>query len=266
MKTLYFILFIVIPVIILISTIVLISMVEMDKEMAKNNEKNKHGKNNKIKTSNPANKKLIKALAGGEEDKVFTFFINRNNIKDIKLPYQFLSPQKAIDNNKCYEFDISRNQYIQVVIFNNQSSMSLTYDFALLHKSRSYSFSENLIPYNFERFDIIYNEQSYINDFDKDHLVKSQLIDFINQYDASPQTLIDFYIQLVKHKQPSYDKMCEIIDHYEEAKEEFKNIKIANRNETLNKMLEDNQDVIDQNDDDYLTTRKEVKNLLHSLK
>jgi len=230
------------------------------------NKKNKHGKNNKIKTFNPTHKKLIKALAGGEKDKVFTFFINLNNIKDIKLPYQFLSPQKAIDNNTLYEFDISHNQYIQAVIFNNQSSMSLTYDFDLLHRSRSYSFSENLIPYNFKRFDIIYNDQSYINNFDDDHLVKSQLIDFINQYDASSQTLIDFYVQLIKHKQPSYDKMCEIIDHYEEAKEEFKNIKVANHNETLNKMLEDNQDVIDQNDDDYLTTRKEVKNLLHSLK
>lgn len=259
MNTLFFILFIAILAILLILTILVISI-------EGNNEKNKHGKNNKIKTSNPAHKKLIKALAGGEEDKVFTFFINRNNIKDIKLPYQFLSPQKAIDNNTLYEFDISRNQYAQVVIFNNQSSMSITYDFDLLHRSRSYSFSENLIPYNFKRFDIIYNDQSYINNFDEDHLVKSQLIDFINQYDASPQTLIDFYIQLVKHKQPSYDKMCEIIDHYEEAKEEFKNLKVANRNETLNKMLEDNQDVIDQNDDDYLTTRKEVKNLLHSLK
>lgn len=259
MNTLFFILFIAILAILLILTILVISI-------EGNNEKNKHGKNNKIKTSNPAHKKLIKALAGGEEDKVFTFFINRNNIKDIKLPYQFLSPQKAIDNNTLYEFDISRNQYAQVVIFNNQSSMSITYDFDLFHRSRSYSFSENLIPYNFKRFDIIYNDQSYINNFDEDHLVKSQLIDFINQYDASPQTLIDFYIQLVKHKQPSYDKMCEIIDHYEEAKEEFKNLKVANRNETLNKMLEDNQDVIDQNDDDYLTTRKEVKNLLHSLK
>ena len=259
MNTLFFILLVVIPVIILISTILVISM-------EGNNKKNKHGKNHKIKTSNPAHKKLIKALAGGEEDKVFTFFINRHNIQDIKLPYQFLSPQKAIDNNTLYGFDISHNQYIQVVIFNNSSSMSLTYDFALCHKNRSYSFSENLIPYNFERFDIIYNEQSYINDFDEDYLVKSQFIDFINQYDASPQTLIDFYVQLVKYKQPSYGKMCEIIDHYEEAKEEFKNIKIANRNETLNKMLEDNQDVIDQNDDDYLITRKEVKKLLHSLK
>ena len=253
MNTLFFILFIAIFAILLILTILVIS-IEGNKE------------NNKIKTYNLAHKKLIKALAGGEEDKVFTFFINRNNIKDIKLPYQFLSPQKAIDNNTLYEFDISRNQYAQVVIFNNQSSMSITYDFDLLHRSRSYSFSENLIPYNFKRFDIIYNDQSYINDFDEDHLVKSQLIDFINQYDALPQTLIDFYIQLVKHKQPSYDKMCEIIDHYEEAKEEFKNIKVANCNETLNKMLEDNQDVIDQDDDDYLTTRKEVKNLLHSLK
>jgi len=257
MNTLFFILFIAILAILLIITILVISI-------EGNNEKNKHGKNNKIKTSNPAHKKLIKALAGGEEDKVFTFFINRNNIKDIKLPYQFLSPQKAINNNTLYEFDISHNQYIQVVIFNNSSSMSLTHDFSLYH--RDYKSSENLIPYNFKRFDIIYNNQSYINNFDEDHLVKSQLIDFINQYDASPQTLIDFYIQLVKHKQPSYDKMCEIIDHYEEAKEEFKNIKVANCNETLNKMLEDNQDVIDQDDDDYLTTRKEVKNLLHSLK
>lgn len=259
MKTLFFILLSAVPVIILISAFV--SILTED-----NNEKNKHDKNDKIKTSNPAHKKLIKALAGGEEDKVFTFFINRHNIQDIKLPYQLLSPQKAIDNNSLYEFDISHNQYIQVVIFNNSSSMSLTYDFALCHKNRSYSFSENLIPYNFERFDIIYNDQSYIDDFDEDHLVKSQFIDFINQYDASPQTLIDFYIQVIKHKQPSYDKMCEIIDHYEEAKEEFKNLKVANRNETLNKMLEDNQDVIDQDDDDYLTTRKEVKNLLHSLK
>lgn len=257
MNTLFFILFIVVSVISLISIIILISMAE-------NNKNNKHDKNNKIKTSNPAHKKLIKALAGGEEDKVFTFFINRHNIQDIKLPYQFLSPQKAIDNNTLYEFDISHNQYTQVVIFNNQSSMSLTYDFALYH--RDYKSSENLIPYNFKRFDIIYNNQSYINNFDEDHLVKSQLIDFINQYDASPQTLIDFYVQVIKHKQPSYDKMCEIIDHYEEAKEEFRNIKVANHNEKLSRMLEDNQDVIDQNDDDYLTTRKEVKNLLHSLK
>lgn len=239
--------------------------------------------NHKIKENEDnlkINKKYIKTKYGeklirgvmGQYDKNkynYVFFINKLDAKDIKLPYELLSPIKTCEkNNSLFYLNIdSKYQCVQIcdhrpnndIVFgSSKQDYNYGYDDS---KYYNYEFFKNNIfghlPYIFtygRDNEITYNEI-------KESQLKHSLIPLINRYDLDSKSFLDFYIALIKKKQPTLNEMYDILIKFEKAKREIKKLNRINKTDKLSIMLEDTEKAYPLNSE-YNNIDKELLSLV----
>ena len=185
----------------------------------------------------------------GQRDKnqdVYSFYINKYDAKDIKLPFELLSPIKTLESdrhNAVFELDVKEN-YEQFFIYTPYYNVGYT-DLA----------------FGVNRYNMWFNDEDYryfrgIKDRGMDaqftyhyHVDKGRLkgharsakaiIELVDTYNLTSQSIVDYYVRLIKQHQPSIDEMYEILIKFEKSKQEINRLNVINQEKILNKALND---------------------------
>lgn len=190
------------------------------------------------------NTRLIDILKGSFGENRFIFFVDHNDAENIKLPYELLSPRRSVENDNTL-FTLNTAGYDQYFIRpdirdgNLDSKISLGQDFVtyktdhdylnLSHQHHSLYLNPNL-TFNY-RFDtsqsIDYVGQSY-----------KSMIKFVKGNHLTSQEIIDYYINLIKSKQPSNEEIYEKLIKFEKAKDALNRINALDSNEKISNLVE----------------------------
>ena len=233
------------------------------KDNINNDQQNNNNNNEDEINENYINKKygtqLLYPLIGetcNDDKECYTFYVNKDDVTDIKLPYEFLSPIKTLNNNHeeiFFKLDVDKNYDQYIITPDTQSSRVYNLDIGL---PRDADIWTNNIEYNyFGGQDIRYIITSFIDDlwFSRNNIMLMQsgesLLNLIKKYNLQPRTLIDFYISLVKKQQPTIDELIDILIKFEKSKIEIERIGDINHYQTINKMLENSKYRDDRNFD-----------------
>ena len=227
----------------------------------KRHSKSKNNNNDNNTNNNSKNEKkyiehkykgLIYPLMGTTQRKNIefkVFFMNRHDVTDIKLPYEFLSPIKTHKNNdNLFTLDIDSSQYDQYIItdaYGHQGMYAMTNLFNW-YTSREYKEYEERLHDRDYHFITVGHDITCDYEVDQDLLIMytssvktgKGLIELINKHDLKSQSLMDFYLALFKKKQPSYDEMIDILIRFEKSLDQINRIDQVNNSEKLNDMLE----------------------------
>ena len=225
------------------------------------NKRHSKSKNNDNNTNNDSKnekkyiehtyKGLIYPLMGTTQRKNIdfnVFFMNRHDVTDIKLPYEFLSPIKTHKNNdNLFTLDIDSSQYDQYIITNaygHQGMYAMTNLFNW-YTSREYKEHEKRLHERDYHFITVGHDITGDYEVDQDYLYNHSSVrtgeglnELINKHDLKSKSLMDFYLALFKKKQPSYDEMIDILIRFEKSLDQIKRIDQVNNSEKLNDMLE----------------------------
>ena len=68
---------------------------------------------------------------------------------------------------------------------------------------------------------------------------KNTLINFIQKNNLNSQELVDYYLNVIKLKQPSLDEMYDILIKFEKAKKELLRINTLNSQEKVSHLIDD---------------------------
>lgn len=225
------------------------------------NKRHSKSKNNDNNTNNDSKnekkyiehtyKELIYPLMGTTQRKNIDFnifFMNRHDVTDIKLPYEFLSPIKTHKNNdNLFTLDIDSSQYDQYIITNaygHQGMYAMTNLFNW-RKSSQYKEHEKRLHEKDYHFITVGHDITGDYEVDQDYLYNHSSVrtgeglnELINKHDLKSKSLMDFYLALFKKKQPSYDEMIDILIRFEKSLDQIKRIDQVNNSEKLNDMIE----------------------------
>lgn len=268
-------------VLLVLITLFILLIVTFKKDKSNNNKlkdniNDDQQNNNKDQNEDEINENYIKKKYGtqllypligetcNDDKECYTFYVNKDDVTDIKLPYEFLSPMKTLNNNHekiFFKLDVDKNYDQYTIAPDTQSSRVYNLDIGLPRDAKIWT---NDIEYNyFGGQDIRYIITSFIDDlwFSRNNIMLTQsgesLLNLIKKYDLQPRTLIDFYISLVKKQQPTIDELIDILIKFEKSKIEIERIDDINHYQTINKMLEDcserEKESIDQIDKDLLS-------------
>lgn len=239
------------------------------------NQENQEDKIDKQYIDTVYGKKLIDPLMGyDKETNLYLFYINKNNAMDIKLPFEFLSPIKTIKSNSnntdniVFELNVDDNYEDFLIHFVHCTGSKLSLGVPLYSRrwlnSNSYKNFSSLnygqgIEYNF----------TYYYHVDKEKLKRytessESMIKLIDEYKLNSESIIDYYIALVKKNQPTLDEMYNILIKFEKAKKSLNKIKVIDQSQKLNTMLENSKirskDQFDKIDKELLSLVKSNHN------
>lgn len=256
-------------------TIALIIVFKKDKSNNNNNDRQTND-GHKDEDEDEINKNYIKRKYGtqlmypligetcNDDKECYVFYVNKDDVTDIKLPYEFLSPIKTLNNNHekiFFKLDVDKNYDQYVIAPDTQSSRVYNLDIGLPRYTNIWT--DNFEYNYFGAHDDRYITTSFINDlwFSRNNIMLIQsgesLFNLIKKYDLQPRNLIDFYISLVKKQQPTIDELIDILIKFEKSKIEIERIGDIDHYQKINKMLEDCNDKekesIDQIDKDLLS-------------
>lgn len=197
-------------------------------------------------------KGLIYPLMGTSQYKSVDFnifFMNRHDVTDIKLPYEFLSPIQTYKNDDdLFTLDIDSSKYDQYLItdaYNDCGVYAMTNLFNW-NTSRKYKRSEEHLHDRNYHFITVGHNITNNYEVDKDlldvynHSVKTGegLKELIDKHNLKSKSLMNFYLVLFKKKQPSYNEMIDILIRFEKSLNQIKRIDQVNNSEKINDMLE----------------------------
>lgn len=217
-----------------------------------NNDTNNNNNNNERKYIEHKYKRLIYPLMGTTQRKNIefkVFFMNRYDVTDIKLPYEFLSPIQTHKNNKnLFTLDIDNSQYDQYIITNaygHQGMYAMTNLFNWRKSSQYKEHEKRLLDRDYHFITVGHNitrnyevNQYYFDEYKNSINTGEGIKELINKHDLKSRSLMDFYLALFKKKQPSYDEMIDILTRFEKSLDQIKRIDQVNNSEKLNDMLE----------------------------
>ena len=237
-----------------------------------NQEKDNNDKIDKDYIMSKYGNNLIYPLMGyrNHDNEFYSFYINKNDAMDIKLPFEFLSPIKTMNSdNKDIFFELNVDDNYEHFLIHSDDQSLFFGDKALgkssdsedLLNSISY---EKFVFYDYNisiKYDVIREYKNHKDRFDQHFESSETLINLIETYDLDSQSITEYYIALIKRNQPSFDEMIDILIKFEKSKEEIKRINLINKNERLNKMLENSKYRDDRNFDNM---DKELLSLINN--
>ena len=211
-------------------------------------------------------KNSLNSLFGGEDDKskLFLFFVNQNDPNDIKLPYQFLSIQKSLKEDRLFVLDIP-DDYIQLTFKSRDhiNDVVLRYpDFKWLTNSHYNNY--NAYPKTSD-IHVIENNEFHLSQADSGLNLQTfcnNLNKFINKNQLTPELLIEYYTRIIKQKQPSLNEKYEILTQFEKAKDQAIRLNTLNNQNKVDELIKDynNQGY---NNDTYSKVNEELLNLVN---
>ena len=220
---------------------------------------------------------LIYPLMGQERKNknVYSFYINKNNAMDIKLPYEFLSPIKTLESNKGHVlFELNVDDNYEHFLIHPTCGSTLDNNLSLGVNFGSGRSSGWLTSENYRYFSALNYSQGISYNFTRNHDINERvlqddvessdaLFELINTYNLNSESLIKYYIALIKKNQPTVDELIDILIKFEKAKEEIDRVKIIDQNQTLNTMLENS---VSHKDNQFDSIDKELMSLVNSNK
>lgn len=230
-------------------------MKNINEEENVENHQNIDINNNKI--NQLYNTEIIDILKGTFGKNRFIFFVDHNDAENIKLPYELLSPRRSLENDNTL-FTLNTAGYDQYFIRpdirddNLDSNISLGQDFVtyktyhdylnLSRQHHSLYLNPNL-TFNY-RFD---TSQS-INHIGQSY---KSMIKFVKGNHLTSQEIIDYYINLIKSKQPSNEEIYKKLIKFEKAKNALNRINTLDSHEkVLNLVERSNEKHTNNNDND----------------
>lgn len=215
-------------------------------------------------------KKVTNLLSGNDtkedsDDPFHIIFINKKDINDIRLPYQFLSPKESIKNSEGQNIDFNFNvndYYVCQFHYNNynrEKSFIKIDDETMLE-----DIDLTLFEYPIE---INYHERLLFKMIDesRDHIFKeSNIYHLMKKYDFDAIDLIQYFNHIFESIQPSEEEIMNVLIQYHKIMKELKQIDLTNRNEKINHALTEYQSQSHQTNKTQL--KDEIEDILNQLK
>lgn len=213
-------------------------------------------------------KKVASLLSGNDieensDDPLHIIFINKKDISDIRLPYQFLSPKESIKNSEGQDIDFNFNvidYYVCQFYYNNynrEKSFIKINDETMLE-----DMNLTLFEYPSESNDHLLSKMI---DESRDHIFKeSNIYHLMQKYDFGAIDLIQYFNHILESIKPSEEQIMNVLIEYHKTIKELKQIDLIDRNEKINQALTEYQSQSHQTNKTQL--KNELEDTLNRLK
>ena len=204
-------------IILIIIIIALMYVTFILKKNNNNNNQTNHNNNqiNKRKL-NKQLKWLRKAFNGEEEEGCQRFFINKNDITDVKLTYELLSAKKAVEQNNIREnynaisFDKQDQYYEYKITFNDKLKIN------------------NNIDLNPEKYEKLLDNESKIEKLQEK---------FMKESNFDENDLVSYYKAIIESKKIDEDEVKNIAKTYFTMVNQLYRLKTLSRSENVNEAI-----------------------------
>lgn len=212
--------------------------------------------------------KVASLLSGDDieensDDPFHIIFINKKDISDIRLPYQFLSPKESIKNSEGQDIDFNFNvidYYVCQFYYNNynrEKSFIKINDETILE-----DMNLTLFEYPSEINDHLLSKMI---DESRDHIFKeSNIYHLMQKYDFGAIDLIQYFNHILESIKPSEEEIMNVLIQYHKTIKELKQIDLIDRNEKINQALTEYQSQSHQTNKTQL--KNELEDTLNRLK
>lgn len=202
-------------IIVTILILIIITLICVTFILKKNNNDNNNNNNQTNYDDNQINKRklnkqlkwLRKAFNGEEEEGCQRFFINKNDITDVKLTYELLSAKKAVEQNNIRE---------------NYNAIS----FDLQDKYCRYQ----ITPYNNLE---VYDSTDSIEEYKIEKLQEK----FMKESNFDENDLVSYYKAIIESKKIDEDEVKNIAKTYFTMVNQLYRLKTLSRSETVNEAI-----------------------------
>lgn len=215
-------------------------------------------------------KKVTNLLSGNDttedsDDPFHIIFINKKDINDILLPYQFLSPKESIKNSEGQniDFNFNLNDYYACRFhynnYNREKSFIKIDDETMLEDMDLTLFEYPIEINDHERLLFKMIDES------RDHIFKESNIYYLmKKYDFDAIDLIQYFNHIFESIQPSEEEIMNVLIQYHKIMKELKQIDLTNRNEKINHALTEYQSQSHQTN--KIQLKNELEDTLNRLK
>jgi len=213
-------------------------------------------------------KKVAAILSGNDiiennDEQSHIIFINKEDINDIRLPYQFSSPKESIKNSDGQNIDFNFNvndYYVCQFYYNNynrEKSFIKIDDETMLEDM-------NLTLFEYPK-EINNHLISKMIDESRDNLFKeSNIYHLMQKYDFGAIDLIQYFNHIFESIKPSEEQIMNVLIEYHKTIKELKQIDLIDRNEKINQALTEYQSQSHQTNKTQL--KNELEDTLNRLK
>lgn len=232
--------FILVTILILI-IVALTCILFITKRNDNNNDNNQTNHNDNQINERKLNKQLKwlkKAFNGEEEEGCQRFFINKNDITDVKLTYELLSAKKAVEQNNIREnynaisFDKQDQYYEYKITFNDKLKIN------------------NNIDLNPEKYEKLLDNESKIEKLQEK---------FMKESNFDENDLVSYYKAIIESKKIDNEEVKNIAKTYFTMINQLYRLTTLNRSEKVNEVI--NKSHITQGFDQS-QLKQELKELL----
>lgn len=212
--------------------------------------------------------KVASLLSGDDieensDDPFHIIFINKKDINDIRLPYQFLSPKESIKNSdgQNIDFNFNVNDYYVCQFYYNKYDREKSFI-----KINDETMLEDMDLTLFEYPNEINNHLlSKMIDESRDHIFKESNVYYLMQkYDFDAIDLIQYLDHIFESIKPSEKQIMNFLIQCHKMLDELKQIDLIDRNEKINQALNEYQSQSHQTNKTQL--KNELKDTLNQLK
>ena len=159
---------------------------------------------------------LKKAFNGEEEEGFQLFFINKNDVTDVKLTYEILSAKKAVEQNNI------RENY-NAISFDEQDKYceyKITYNDKLKVNDNTGN--------NFAQYEILVNKENKIEKLHKQ---------FMKESNFDENDLVSYYKAIIESKKIDEDEVKNIAKTYFTMTNQLYRLKTLSRSENVNEAI-----------------------------
>lgn len=212
--------------------------------------------------------KVASLLSGDDieensDDPFHIIFINKKDINDIRLPYQFLSPKESIKNSdgQNIDFNFNVNDYYVCQFYYNKYDREKSFI-----KINDETMLEDMDLTLFEYPNEINNHLlSKMIDESRDHIFKeSNVYHLMQKYDFDAIDLIQYLDHIFESIKPSEKQIMNFLIQCHKMLDELKQIDLIDRNEKINQALTEYQSQSHQTNKTQL--KNELEDTLNQLK
>lgn len=212
--------------------------------------------------------KVASLLSGADieensDDPFHIIFINKKDINDIRLPYQFLSPKESIKNSDGQNIDFNFNliDYYVCQFYYNKYDRKKSF-IKINDETMLEDMDLTLFEYPSESNDHLLSKMI---DESIDHIFKeSNIYHLMQKYDFDAIDLIQYFDHIFESIKPSEKQIMNFLIQYHKMLNELKQIDLIDRNEKINQALTEYQSQSHQTNKTQL--KNEIEDTLNQLK
>lgn len=162
--------------------------------------------------------KWLKEAFNGEQDEIQLFFINKDDVTDVKLLYELLSAKKAVETNNI-------NENYNLLSFDPQDKYC---EYQIMPNNKLEVYDNT--GYNFELYDKLLDKKYKIEKLQEKFMKESN---FNNEED-----LVAYYKAIIAAKKIDKEEVKKIADTYFKMINQLDRLKSINRNEIVNDAID----------------------------